>query len=135
MSFLIQLDSVIVRPANTETGRVKQSAVIHCQIRLVYSESGVIAYVLFTRATRQGWPTLYISMPGKRLSKVCCWGPGARFTNVLSAKKFVSSFLRTVCVSQTPSTYEFLKDFAKIFLNIVVTLRQGGGDLIFQKIS
>ena len=61
--------------------------------------------------------------------------PGARFTNVLSAKKFVSSFLRTVCVSQTPSTYEFLKDFAKIFLNIVVTLRQGGGDLIFQKIS
>ena len=61
--------------------------------------------------------------------------PGARFTNVLSAKKFVSSFLRTVCVSQTPSTYEFLKDIAKIFLNIVVTLRQGGGDLIFQKIS
>ena len=60
---------------------------------------------------------------------------GARFTNVLSAKKFVSSFLRTVCVSQTPSTYEFLRDFAKIFLNIVVTLRQGGGDLIFQKIS
>ena len=59
---------------------------------------------------------------------------GARFTNVLSAKKFVNSFLRTVCVSQTPSTYEFLKDFAKIFLNIVVTLRQGGGDLIFQKI-
>ena len=52
--------------------------------------------------------------------------PGARFTNVLSAKKFVSSFLRTVCVSQTPPTYEFLKDFAKIFLNIVVTLRQGG---------
>ena len=61
--------------------------------------------------------------------------PGARFTNVLSAKKFVSSFLRTVCVSQTPSTYEFLKDFAKIFLNIVATLRQGGGDFIFQKIS
>ena len=61
--------------------------------------------------------------------------PGARFTNVLSAKKFVSSFLRTVCVSQTQSTYEFLKDFAKIFLNIVVTLRQGGGDLIFQKMS
>ena len=60
---------------------------------------------------------------------------GARFTNVLSAKKFVSSFLRTVCVSQTPSTYEILKVFAKIFLNIVVTLRQGGGDLIFQKIS
>ena len=58
---------------------------------------------------------------------------GARFTNVLSAKKFVSSFLRTVCVSQTPSTYEFLKDFAKIFLNIVVTLRQGGGDLSFRK--
>ena len=61
--------------------------------------------------------------------------PGGRFTNDLSAKKFVSSFLRTVCVSQTPSTYEILKDFAKIFLNIVVTLRQGGGDLIFQKIS
>ena len=61
--------------------------------------------------------------------------PGDRFTNDLSAKKFVSSFLRTVCVSQTPSTYEILKDFAKIFLNIVVTLRQGGGDLIFQKIS
>ena len=60
---------------------------------------------------------------------------GDRFTNDLSAKKFVSSFLRTVCVSQTPSTYEILKDFAKIFLNIVVTLRQGGGDLIFQKIS
>ena len=60
---------------------------------------------------------------------------GARFTNVLSAKKFVSSFLRTVCVSQTPSTYEILKDFAKIFLNIVVTLPQGGGDLIFPKIS
>ena len=41
------------------------------------------------------------------------------------------------CGNQTdpPSTYEFLKDFAKIFLNIVVTLRQGGGDLIFQKIS
>ena len=53
--------------------------------------------------------------------------PWARFTNVLSAKKFVSSFLRTVCVSQTPLTYEFLKYFAKIFLNIVVTLRQGGG--------
>ena len=68
--------------------------------------------------------------------EVTCWErAGARFTNVLSAKKFVSSFLRTVCVSQTPSTYEFLKDFAKIFLNIVVTLRQGGGDLIFQKIS
>ena len=63
------------------------------------------------------------------------WRSGAHFTNVLSAKKFVSSFLRTVCVSQTPSTYEFLKDFAKVFLNIVVTLRQGGGDLIFQKIS
>ena len=66
----------------------------------------------------------------------CSQRTGARFTNVLSVKKFVSSFLRTVCVSQTPSTYEFLKDFAKIFLNIVVTLRQGGGgDLIFQKIS
>ena len=35
----------------TETGRVSQSAVIHCQIRLVYSKSGVIAYVRFTRAT------------------------------------------------------------------------------------
>ena len=35
----------------TETGRVRQSAVIHCQIRLVYSKSGVIAYVRFTRAT------------------------------------------------------------------------------------
>ena len=34
-----------------ETGRVRQSAVIHCQIRLVYSKSGVIAYVRFTRAT------------------------------------------------------------------------------------
>ena len=63
------------------------------------------------------------------------WRSGDRFTNDLSAKQFVSSFLRTVCVSQTPSTYEILKDFAKIFLNIVVTLRQGGGDLIFQKIS
>ena len=71
-----------------------------------------------------------------RLGSIKCRAsPGARFTNVLSAKKFVSSFLRTVCVSQTPSTYEFLKDFAKIFLNIVVTLRQGGGDLIFKKIS
>ena len=71
------------------------------------------------------------STRGKLINRI----PGARFTNVLSVKKFVSSFLRTVCVSQTPSTYEFLKDFAKIFLNIVVTLRQGGGDLIFQKIS
>ena len=34
-----------------ETGRVRQSAVTHCQIRLVYSKSGVIAYVHFTRAT------------------------------------------------------------------------------------
>ena len=34
----------------TETGRVRQRAVIHCQIRLVYSKSGVIAYVRFTRA-------------------------------------------------------------------------------------
>ena len=34
-----------------ETGRVRQSAAIHCQIRLVYSKSGVIAYVRFTRAT------------------------------------------------------------------------------------
>ena len=34
-----------------ETGRVRQSAVKHCQIRLVYSKSGVIAYVRFTRAT------------------------------------------------------------------------------------
>ena len=53
------------------------------------------------------------------------YASGDRFTNDLSAKKFVSSFLRTVCVSQTPSTYEILKDFAKIFLNIVVTLRSG----------
>ena len=35
----------------TETGRVRQSAVIHCQIRLVYSKLGVIASVRFTRAT------------------------------------------------------------------------------------
>ena len=35
----------------TETGRVRQSSVIHCQIRLVYSKSGVIAYVRFTYAT------------------------------------------------------------------------------------
>ena len=35
----------------TETGRVRQSAVIHCQIRLVYSKSGVVAYARFTRAT------------------------------------------------------------------------------------
>ena len=75
----------------------------------------------------QTWKYVYLSL--------CLKEPGARFTNVLSAKKIVGSFLRTVCVSQTPSTYEFLKDFAKIFLNIVVTLRQGGGDLIFQKIS
>ena len=34
-----------------ETGRVRQSAVIHCQIRLVYSKSGVIAFVRSTRAT------------------------------------------------------------------------------------
>ena len=40
----------LVRPI-IETGRVRQSAVIHCQIRLVYSKSGVIAYVRFTRAT------------------------------------------------------------------------------------
>ena len=61
------------------------------------------------------------------------YSPGDRFTNDLSAKKFVSSFLRTVCVSQTPSTYEILKDFAKIFLNIVVTLRQGEAILSFRK--
>ena len=73
--------------------------------------------------------------PATHLCFTICKIPGDRFTNDLSAKKFVSSFLRTVCVSQTPSTYEILKDFAKIFLNIVVTLRQGGGDLIFQKIS
>ena len=78
-------------------------------------------------------PTLNAGLVAFRLFRES--GPGARFTNVLSAKKFVSSFLRTVCVSQTPSTYEILKDFAKIFLNIVVTLRQGGGDLIFQNIS
>ena len=34
-----------------ETGRVRQSAVIHCQIRPVYSKSGVIAYVRFPHAT------------------------------------------------------------------------------------
>ena len=34
-----------------KTGRVRQSAVIYCQIRLVYSKSGVIAFVRFTRAT------------------------------------------------------------------------------------
>ena len=36
-----------------ETARVRQSAIIHCQIRLVYSKSGVIAYVRFTRATNR----------------------------------------------------------------------------------
>ena len=41
----VQCDQLI------ETGRVRQSAVIHCQIRLVYSKSSVIAYVRFARAT------------------------------------------------------------------------------------
>ena len=35
----------------TETVRVRQSAVIHCQTRLVYSKLGVIAYLRFTRAS------------------------------------------------------------------------------------
>ena len=39
-----------MRPANRD-GRVRQNAVIYCQIRLVYCRSGVIAYVRFTRAT------------------------------------------------------------------------------------
>ena len=30
-----------------------------------------------TKPRRQGWPTLYVSMPGKRLSLVCCCGPAA----------------------------------------------------------
>ena len=34
-----------------EMGRVRQSAVIHCQIRPFYSKLGIIAYVRFNRAT------------------------------------------------------------------------------------
>ena len=48
--FTLVFSYYIVRPVNRD-GRVRQSAVIHCQIRLVYSKSGVTAYVRFTRAT------------------------------------------------------------------------------------
>ena len=37
-------------------------------------------YALFVhqlKRRRQGRLTLYVSMPGKRLSLVCCWGPAA----------------------------------------------------------
>ena len=30
-----------------------------------------------TEAQTTGRPVLYVSMPGKRLSLVCCWGPAA----------------------------------------------------------
>ena len=30
-----------------------------------------------TEARRHGCPTSYFSMPGKRVSLVCCWGPAA----------------------------------------------------------
>ena len=41
----------IVRPANRDWACQTERCHIHCQIRLVYSKSGVIAYVRFTRAT------------------------------------------------------------------------------------
>ena len=61
---------------------MSDSAVIHCQIRPVYSKRGGNSLcTLYScnqlKRRRQGWPTIYVSMLGKRLSLVCYWGPAA----------------------------------------------------------
>ena len=59
----------IVRPANRDW--TCQTGVIGCySLCTLYSCNQL-------KRRRQGWPTLYVSMPGKRLSLVCCWGPAA----------------------------------------------------------
>ena len=51
MCYKAELTNILLCDQLTETGRVRQSAVIYYQIRLVYSKSGVIAYERSTRAT------------------------------------------------------------------------------------
>ena len=85
----------IVRPANRDWA---------CQSERCHTLSNKISLQLIgcnslctlyscnqLKRRRQGWPTLYVSMPGKRLSLVCCWGPAAfHFSGWICCESFLA---------------------------------------------
>ena len=81
LTFFFFYNGYIVRPANRDWA---------CQTERCHTLSNKTSLQLIgcnslctlyscnqLKRIRQGWPTLYVSMPGKRLSLVCCWGPAA----------------------------------------------------------
>ena len=80
---MAQDDTVIVRPANkdwacqTERCHTLSNKTSLQQIRCYSLCTLYSCKHLKRRRQELEWPTLYVSMAGKRVSIVCCWGPAA----------------------------------------------------------